>query len=91
MCHGVHLDNKRFFLYVLMRTRLWVTEADERRDPSDMGGDGEKGTISSIFGLEDANVQTFRRPARSNRVLVMTPSALRAGLREALEHGKGAW
>ncbi len=87
-CHGIQGDNNRFLLYILMRVRLWMTKTDpDGRDPVDRG-DRVAPTLSGIYGI-NANEQTYRRPARSNRILRTTPGDLRSALREALESGSG--
>jgi hypothetical protein len=86
-------ENRRFFLYILMRSRLWMTASDDERDPNDRADhvdvtEDPPVTLSSLYGLT-ATEQTYRRPGRENRLLPMTPTRLRGALRSALQSGTG--
>ena len=86
-----HKENKRFFLYLLMRFRQWMKkESPEARTPSDSWTSKEnqeerEKTLADVYGFMGTNVQTFLRPARDNRILPSsTPTQLRRGLLQAL-------
>lgn len=84
-CTGIALE-RCVFLYILMRTRLWVRRDDmDQRDPPDLRRAGIAGpSIEESYKFASCNEHTFRRPLRDNRTLVIKPSELRVALRQAL-------